>query len=121
MRLLLDVHFSPVIAVRLRERGHDVAAAADDEVDRRLSDEALLQRAGSESRALVSANAKDFLPIVGERARAGRDHHGLLLTSDRTMPRDREAIGRFVTALEALLEQHPAEDAFTNRVMWLKP
>lgn len=121
MRLLLDVHFSPMIAAQLRVRGHDVEAAADDDTARRLSDETLLEHAVAEGRALLSNNARDFLPIVGEWARGGRQHFGLLLTSDRAMPRDREKIGRFVTTLDSLLGDHPTEEAFKNRVIWLKP
>jgi hypothetical protein len=121
VRVLLDVHVSPAIAAQLRGRGHDVEAAAEDDAARRLSDEALLEHAVADGRALVSNNARDFLPIVAEWARAGREHYGLLLTSDRRMPRDRDKIGRFVTTLDSLMGEHSAEDAFTNRVSWLKP
>ncbi len=121
MRLLLDVHVSPLIAAQLGERGHDVRAAADDARVRQLSDDALLEHAAAGARALVTNNARDFLPILGQWARAGRDHYGLLLTSDRSMPRDRNGIGRFVVTLDALLEQHPDEGAFKNRVFWLTP
>ena len=121
VRLLLDVHFSLLIAVQLHERGHDARAAADDALVRQLPDEALLEHAVAGARALLTNNARDFLPIVGQWARAGRDHCGLLLTSDRSMPRDRERIGRFVVTLDALLSQHPDEGAYTNRVFWLTP
>jgi hypothetical protein len=119
LRLLLDVHFSPLIAAQLHDRGHDVRAAADDALVRQLSDEALLEHAVAGARALLTNNARDFLPIVGQWARAGRDHYGLLLTSDRSMPRDRKRIGRFVVTLDALLAQHSDEGAFKNRVFWL--
>ena len=121
MRLLLDVHFSPVTAALLSERGHDVWAAVDDARVRQLSDDALLDHAAAGARALVTNNARDFLPIVGQWARAGRDHYGLLLTSDRSMPRDRNGIGRFVVTLDVVLEQHPDEGTFKNRVFWLTP
>ena len=121
MRLLLDVHFSPVIAAQLRRRGHDVRAAAEDPVARRLTDEALLEHAVDTVSALLTNNARDFVPIVQVWARAGRDHLGLLLTSDRSMPRDRAAIGRFVTTLHALLSEGPGHAALENRMVWLDP
>lgn len=120
MRLLLDVHFSPAIAQRLRDRGHDVRATAEDPSARQLSDDALLEHAVDLTSALLTNNARDFLPIVGQWARSGREHYGLLLTSDRSMPRDRLGIGRFVVMLDALMSQNPADDALKNRVIWPK-
>jgi hypothetical protein len=119
--LLVDGHFSPLVAAPLHEREHDMRAPADDARVRQLSDEALLEHAVAGLRALLTNNARDFLPIVGQWARAGRDHHGLLLTFDRSMPRDRKRIGRFVVTLDALLSQHRDEGAFQNRVFWLTP
>lgn len=121
MRLLLDAHFSSLIAEQLSRRGHDVIAAAADPVLRQLPDERLLEVAVRERRALLSNDAKDLVPIAAEWARSGRDHHGLLLTSDRSMPRDRSAIGRFVIALDRLMSENPDENALMNQVLWPKP
>ena len=121
MRLLLDVHFSPIIAEQLCRRGHDVRAAAADAVARQLSDEALLEHAVDTTSALLTNDAKDFLPIVARWVRAGGDHFGLLLISDRSMPRDRLRIGRLVVTVDAVLSQHPAVDSLKNRVIWPKP
>ncbi|MEX2619913.1 MAG: DUF5615 family PIN-like protein [Egibacteraceae bacterium] len=121
MKLLLDVHFTPVIAEQLRDRGHAVRSAADDTVTRQLSDEALLGHAVGHASALLTNDAKDFVPIAGEWARAGRRHLGIVLTSDRRLPRTRTAIGRFVITLDALLSQHPDDEALRDRLIWLKP
>lgn len=75
MRLLLDVHFSPVIAAQLGECGHDVLAAdtaADDAVARRLSDEALLEHAVDKASALLRTTQGTSCRSRGSgRARGG--------------------------------------------------
>jgi hypothetical protein len=121
VRLLLDEHFSARIAEQLRERGHDVIATQGDLELEGADDESLLARAVAERRALLTNNVRDFVRIVHEWAEAGRDHYGVLLTSDKSMPRDREAIGRYIDALDKLLIANPADDALVNRVLWLKP
>lgn len=118
MRLLLDVHFSPAIAEQLRSRGHDAIAAAQDRELRQLPDQMLLERAAANGRALLTNNVKDFVPIAADWARSGREHPGLLLTSDRSMPRTRHGIGQLVTVLDDLMTHHPNHDALTNQVLW---
>jgi hypothetical protein len=49
----------------------------------------------------------------------GRRHSGLIFSSDVSMPRDRQTIGRFVEILEELLRANPRLDAFTDRIQWL--
>jgi nucleoside-diphosphate-sugar epimerase len=118
MRLALDHHYSTHIAIRLRERGHDVVAA----VERGWGaedDEALLALCETDGRALVTNNVADFTVIARRWATQGRCHAGLVFTSDASMPRSRDTIGRYVEALDALLEAHPAENSFADRVLWL--
>lgn len=121
MKLLLDVHFSPAVAAQLRRRGHDAVSAADDPQLRQVTDERLLECAVDSGRALLTNDAKDLLPIVAEWARSGREHLGLLLTSDRSMPRTHAGIGNLVATLDALLSQHPEPQALRNRVVWPAP
>lgn len=62
MRLALDHHYSGRIAVRLRERGHQVVTA-----ERRwqaLDDESLLDRCADEGRTLVINNVADFAALA---------------------------------------------------------
>jgi predicted nuclease of predicted toxin-antitoxin system len=119
VKLLLDEHYSPEIARQLGTRGHDVVAVAERADLVGLGDDELLRRMTREQRAIMTNNVKDFLPLVGRAAVASDDHAGLLLTSDRSMPRHSDAIGRFVEALDAFLRRHQGDDACRNQVQWL--
>lgn len=118
MKLALDHHYSPLIAAKLRERGHDVVAAIDQEWDR-LEDEQLLDKCSQQHRALLTKNVADFATIVRDWQAQGKPHGGLIYTSDHRWPRNKQMIGESVRALEEFLNAHPGEDAFTDRVHWL--
>lgn len=120
MKLLLDEQLSPDIAVRLRERQHDVVAVCERPDLVASDDEALLGLALSENRALLTNNVRDFVRIASRWAGEGRSHGGLLFVSDRTLPRSRDTIGAYVRALEACLRAHPADDALGDRIHWLQ-
>ena len=67
----------------------------------------------------MTNNARDFVPLVRARAAAGLDHAGLLLTSDVSLPRHKGTIGRYVTALAALMTAASEDQALANQVRWL--
>lgn len=119
MRLLLDEHYSPEIARRLRARDHDVAAVAERADLVGVSDEELFRRMAREERAIMTNNVKDFVPLANRAAVNGEDHYGLLLTSDKSMPRRLDAIGHVVDALNEFLSRHQAKDSCRNQVRWL--
>ena len=120
MRLLLDEHFSQLVARRLREDGgHDVVAVTERAELVGLDDEALLEVASAERRALVTENAADFLILVQAASASGSPHPGLIVTSHRVFPRSKDSIGRLVTALDALVTSHPGDEAPADRVVWL--
>ena len=106
MKLLLDEMWPPSIAEALRERGHDVVAAAERPDLRGQPDEVIFHVARAEERAVVTENVADFRPLAAAELRAGRSHPGLIFTSDRAFPRgNARTAGRLVAALDRLLTQ----------------
>jgi len=61
----------------------------------------------------------DFAVIARRWAAEGREHAGLLFTSDASLPRTRSTIGRYVRVLEKLLKSLPQDDSFLGQVRWL--
>ena len=119
MKLLLDEHYSPAIARQLCAKAHDVVAVADRADLVGLSDEELFRRMGQEQRAIMTNNVKDFVPLTRQAALDGDDHYGVLLTSDKSMPRRSDTIGRMVAALDAFLRSYEDKDSYRNQVRWL--
>jgi hypothetical protein len=119
VKLLLDEHYSPEIARQLRTRGHDVMAVAERPDLVGLGDDELLAWMAQEQRAIMTNNVKDFMPLASRATVAAEHHFGLLFTSDRSMPRRSDAVGRFVEALDDFLQHHKGEDSCRNQVQWL--
>jgi predicted nuclease of predicted toxin-antitoxin system len=117
MRLLLDECMSYRAAEQLRAKGHDVVAITE-LARRQLDDEEQLAYAARERRALVTYNVDDFCELVAEWFQAGRSHHGVLFIKEATIPR--HDIGAQVRALVALLVVHPTDDAFCDRVDYVR-
>jgi predicted nuclease of predicted toxin-antitoxin system len=118
VKLLLDEHYANDIAAALREAGHDAVTVSERGL-KGLGDGPLLALAASEDRALLTNNARDFLPLVRRWAESGDDHCGLLLTSDSSMPRGKRTIGLYVERLSELMEANPDRRALANQVRWL--
>jgi predicted nuclease of predicted toxin-antitoxin system len=118
LKLLLDEHYATKIAAELRAAGHDTVSVSELQA-KGIDDESLLELASSENRALLTNNARDFIPIVGRWAASGRDHCGLRLTSDDSMPRHKGTIGLYVRTLRAIMEANAAPRALANQVRWL--
>jgi predicted nuclease of predicted toxin-antitoxin system len=118
VKLLIDEHYANEIAGQLRAAGHDAATVSE----RRLTgidDEPLLALAASEDRALLTNNARDFIPLVARWTVAGQSHAGLLLTSDASLPRDEHSIGLHVECLRSLMEANAGDRALADQLRWL--
>jgi predicted nuclease of predicted toxin-antitoxin system len=118
VKLLLDEHYTNETAVQLRAVGHDAVTVVERGL-RGTDDEPLLEHALSDDRAILTNNARHFLPIVRRWAVSGREHCGLLLTSDSSMPRNSGTIGVYVRTLRALMDANPGPRALANQVRWL--
>jgi hypothetical protein len=119
LKLLLDEMFTSNIAVQLRRRAHDVSAVVERPDLRGEPDEAIFAAAVLEGRAVVTNDVVDHVPLFERILADGRDHPGLLLTSDRSLPRGKAGTGALVRALDRVLREHPTDDALRNRLLWL--
>jgi len=113
VRLLLDEHFSPEIARRLRDRGHDVIAVKERSYLVARSDRVQFASASDQRRAVVTQDIGDFRPLLAQALRAGIKTYGLVCVPAR-MPLSRAAIGPLVMSLAALLERHPGDEDLVN-------
>ena len=118
VKLALDHHYSPQIAVQLRKRRCDVIAIIESGWEHE-DDGPLLALCATESRTLLTNNVADFTVIARRWALQGRHHAGLIFTSDASMPRGRDTIGRYVSTLQTLIRANPGDDGFTDRIHWL--
>jgi hypothetical protein len=119
VKLLLDVHHSPAAAKRLRRRGHDVLATADDPRLSVLADEDLLRHCAIEGRAVATENVKDFDRIIRAWSTTGEHHSGVVFTSPRRFHRGRLSYpADLVAALARLLREPP--HAQQDWVHWLE-
>jgi predicted nuclease of predicted toxin-antitoxin system len=118
VKLALDHHYSPQIATQLRKRRGDVIAIIERGWEHE-DDEPLLALCAAENRALLTNNVADFTVIARRWTLEDRHHAGLIFSSDASLPRGRNTIGRYVTALQTLMRANPGDDSFTDRVHWL--
>lgn len=118
MKLYLDEMIDPDVATALRERGHDVVHVSD-RAARAAPDTAQLARAIHERRAIATRDIGDFVSLAQAAASARRDHWGIVLVHERALPSP--DLGRLIRALDAVLREHPEEDALKDQVIYLQP
>ena len=82
-------------------------------------DETLLQLCTNDKRSLLTNNVADFAVITRRWQGEGQPHHGLIYTSDASLPRTRNTIGRYVALLQVMHQQHPDLPSLINRTHWL--
>lgn len=100
----------------LVESGHDVRAL-DSEVElEELSDPEVLELAAAESRVLVTANIRDFEPLLREWAGEGHSHAGVILVPSTVR---NESFGVLISCVEKTLAD-TAQEEWANRVEWLR-
>lgn len=120
MRLLLDEHLPPRIAVQLRLDGHAVVAVVERPNLHRSADETLWAAARTERRMVVTQDVGDFVRLALQDAAIGRPHPGLVLIHHRWFSRGDRHVGRLVASLRALLAANPADHPLAGRIIWLE-
>ena len=117
MRILLDAHISGrTVGKALIEGGHDVRAL-DSEVELEgLSDLEVLELAAAEGRVLVTANIRDFEPLLREWAGESRSHAGVILVPSSVR---NEAFGVLISGVEETLAGTGQEE-WVDRVEWIR-
>ena len=117
MRILLDAHISGrTVGKALIESGHDVRALDSEPELEGLSDPQVLELAAAESRVLVTANIRDFEPLLREWAGESRSHAGVILVPSSVR---NEAFGVLISGVEETLANTGQED-WEDRVEWIR-
>ena len=120
MRLLLDEMISPRIALALRDLGWDVHAIKKDRADLQAQADAdIVRLMKAELRVIVTNNVNDFMPIHNLLLRQGDSHAGMIFTFDSTMPRNKDSNPTWIKGMDALLREHPSDNAMVNRILHL--
>ncbi len=116
MKASLDEQLSAQIAVLLRQIGHDVQAITERPDLMGRSDRIIFEVAGSEGRAVITNNVKDFRPLAAEWLAQGRVHAGLIpLPAART--RTRGAIAELTDRTSTVLRDNP--DGLSGSERWI--
>jgi hypothetical protein len=121
LRLLLDEHISPQVAVGLRRRNRAIVVRymAEWEGGNFLGqdDAACLQAAVAQNLTLVTYDRRTIPPLLKTWAEEGRNHGGIIFVDEKSIsPAD---IGGLVRALTSLARQAGTWD-WTNRVCYLR-
>lgn len=119
MRILLDAHISGRTVGRGLaggEVGHDVRALDSEAELEGLPDPEVLELAASEGRVLVTANVRDFAPLLAEWAGEGRSHAGVILVPSSVR---NEAFRALISGVEETLAGTTQEE-WQDRVEWLR-
>lgn len=117
MRILLDAHISGrTVGKALVESGYDVRAL-DSEIEfEGLSDPEVLELAAAEGRVLVTANIRDFEPLLREWADESQPHTGVILVPSSVR---NEAFGVLISGVKKMIADTTQEE-WVNRVEWLR-
>jgi predicted nuclease of predicted toxin-antitoxin system len=117
MRLLLDAHLSGrVVGKSLAGSGHDVRALDSEAELERLPDSDVLELAAAEGHVLITANIKDFEPLLKQWVGEGRSHAGIILVPPSVR---NEAFGSLISGIENTLDETEQEQ-WSDRVEWIR-
>ncbi|MFQ5593229.1 MAG: DUF5615 family PIN-like protein [Anaerolineae bacterium] len=109
-KLHLNEHLSPRLAAQLSKHGFDVTTSQRSELLSQ-ADEEQLAHAVAEKRAIVTFNVKDFAALHDKYLAEGREHWGIIFSTE-------EPIGVLMHRLLRLMHSLSAED-LKNQTRWL--
>lgn len=109
-KLLLDEHIWPGLIEVFEPQGHDLQHVVRVGLQS-ATDEAVLNLAARDDRAVLTNNYRDFALLVADWYAAGRAHAGVILT--RQLPRS-----ELIQQVRQLLESASAEE-LRNTCRWL--
>ena len=117
MKILLDAHISGrTVGKALMEGGHDVRELDSEPELEGLSDPEVLELSAAEGRVLVTANIRDFEPLLREWAGESRLHAGVILVPSSVR---NEAFSILISGIEETLADIGQEE-WVDRVKWLR-
>jgi hypothetical protein len=121
LKLLLDEHISPEVALGLRRRNRSMPvhsmAAWEDGSYLGQSDAACLQAAAEQALTLVTYDRRTIPPLLKAWAEEGRQHAGVVFVDEKTIsPAD---VGGLVWALARLAKEAQSWD-WADRVGFLR-
>lgn len=121
MKLLIDEMYSPEVAERLRDRGHDAVSAQERTDLTAAADADVVRLMQLERRVIVTNNHRHFAPLAHVALQGGETFHGILFTSDKSLPRSKRKIPVMVDLLEELLKRHRGDEKLAAGIEWLAP
>ena len=115
IRIYTDEQVFRRLAEALRNRGYDAESCHEaGRANQKISDDAQLTYAARTDRTLLTENFRDFLRLDAEWKRAGRDHVGLIVTTDLG------EFGELLRCVERHLDTYPSSVQH-DTLIWLDP
>ena len=108
--LYLNEHLSPRLAEQLRQHGFDVTSTLESKMGEADDDEQLAH-AVSEQRAIVTFNHKDFAVRHERYVAEGKEHWGIVLSTEESVDILRRRLLRLLNTLSA--------EELKNQIRWL--
>ncbi len=97
-KLHLNAHVSWHLAAQLRKLGFDVTSTTELKMDE-ADDDVQFAFAVSQKRAIVSMNHKDFAPLHEQYLNEGKEHWGIVLSTEEPVPVLRRRLLRLLNSL----------------------
>lgn len=109
VRLYLDRHITPRLAVDLAQQGYDALTTHEAALDT-AEDEVQLEYAANQSRALLTYNIADFAELHKRWSAAGRTHAGIIVSRQMANRRYGLLLGRVLRLLNSMSAEEMANN-----------